>query len=181
MRITRSAWCWGMLLVIFTQSVLAVARGWAPPSAQNSEDTAFSVGYRAFEQGDWQAVIDNMQQALDRRPWDDEAHNLMGYAYRQLGDYPRALRHYDAALELNPYNRGVMEYLGEAFLDLNCLHEASELLRRLQVECLRLGDDWQRECGEWRDLKAAIGAYQPPFESEVDTHPRRRDLCPNDQ
>ncbi len=171
MRITRSAWWWGLLLLIFSQSVLAVARGWTPPPAQDPEETAFSVGYRAFEQGDWQVVIDNMQQALEQRPWDDEAHNLMGYAYRRLGDYPRALRHYDAALELNPYNRGAMEYLGEVFLKLDCPHRAIELLQRLAAECRRLGEDWQRNCGEWRDLRAAIDAYQPSTQTDDDVHP----------
>ena len=181
MQIIRSAWCLGMLLMIFTQGVLAVARGWAPPPVQDPQDTAFSVGYQAFEQGDWQAVIDNMQQALEQRPWDDEAHNLMGYAYRQLGDYPRALRHYDAALELNPYNRGAMEYLGEALLELKCPHRATELLQRLAVECRRLGENWQRNCGEWMDLRAAIDAYQPSLQTDEDAHPLCERLTTDNQ
>ena len=53
------------------------------------------------------------------RPWDAEAHNLAGHAYRKLGDYERALTLYDQALRLNPHHRGALEYLGEAYLELD--------------------------------------------------------------
>jgi Flp pilus assembly protein TadD len=57
----------------------------APPSDE------YAQGKAAFEREDWQAVIDHMTRAIEERPWDDDAHNLMGFAYRKLGDYDRAL------------------------------------------------------------------------------------------
>ena len=50
----------------------------------------------------------------------------MGYSYRKLGDYPKALENYDRALELNPKFPDALEYRGEAYLGLNRLEDARQ-------------------------------------------------------
>ena len=85
----------------------------APP------DDEYAQGKAAFEREDWPAVIEHMTRAIAERPWDDDAHNLMGFAYRKLGDYDQALEQYDRALALNPHHRGALEYLGEAYLEMD--------------------------------------------------------------
>ncbi len=60
-----------------------------------------------------------MARVIELRPWDAEAYNLAGHAHRKLGDYERALAFYDQALDLNPHHRGALEYLGEAYLELD--------------------------------------------------------------
>jgi tetratricopeptide (TPR) repeat protein len=124
----------------------------------------YAQGKAAFEREDWPAVIEHMTRAIAERPWDDDAHNLMGFAYRKLGDYDRALEQYDRALALNPHHRGALEYLGEAYLEMDQPELAKGLLDRLVVECQRLDvsatdGGWQANCDEWQDLNEAYRAY----------------------
>jgi tetratricopeptide (TPR) repeat protein len=131
----------------------------APPAAA---DDPYAAGVAAFEQEDWQAVLEHMSAALEARPWQDNAHNLMGYAYRKLGDYPAALEAYDKALTLNPYNRGALEYLGEAYLELDRPAAAKATLDRLADACRLLAHgavDPLVTCAEWQELSEAYEAY----------------------
>lgn len=113
-------------------------------------------------QEDWQGVLDHMGLAIEKRPWQDNAYNLMGFAYRKLGDYPAALAAYDRALTLNPHNRGALEYLGEAYLELDRPGDAKATLERLAAACRRLADgatDPLATCEEWQELAEAYEAY----------------------
>jgi tetratricopeptide (TPR) repeat protein len=103
-------------------------------------DDAYASGKAAFEQEDWQGVIEHMTRAIEERPWHDDAHNLLGFAYRKLGDYDRALAAYDRP-EL-----------------------AKGMLERLAAECQRItvgasDRSWQSDCEEWQDLNEAYEAY----------------------
>ncbi len=132
----------------------------APPPA--AADDPYAAGVAAFEQEDWQAVLEHMRAALALRPWQDNAHNLMGFAYRKLGDYPAALDAYGKALTLNPYTRGALEYLGEAYLELDRPDDAKATLERLADACRLLAHgavDPLVTCAEWQDLSAAYAAY----------------------
>ena len=152
-------------LVVWSASAPAIAvtsggKSEQPPPA----DDAYASGKAAFEQEDWQGVIDHMTRAIEERPWHDDAHNLMGFAYRKLGDYDKALEAYDRALELNPHHRGALEYLGEAYLELDRPELAKGMLERLAAECQRIAVDasdrgWQSDCAEWQDLNQAYEAY----------------------
>jgi tetratricopeptide (TPR) repeat protein len=132
----------------------------APPPASTGDP--YDAGVAAFEQEDWQGVLDHMSQALEIRPWQDNAHNLMGFAYRKLGDYPAALEAYGKALTLNPYNRGALEYLGEAYLELDRPDDAKATLDRLADACRRIAHaavDPLTTCAEWQELSEAYEAY----------------------
>ena len=136
--------------------------GFDTEPAPASTDDPYDAGVAAFEQEDWQGVLDHMNEALEVRPWRDNAHNLMGFAYRKLGDYPAALEAYDKALTLNPYNRGALEYLGEAYLELDRPHDARATLDRLAEACRLLahgGVDPLAKCDEWQELSEAYGIY----------------------
>jgi tetratricopeptide (TPR) repeat protein len=129
-----------------------------------SSDADYAAGVTAFEHGDWAGVIEHMTKVIERRPWHDNAHSLMGFAYRKQGDYARSLQFYDQALALNPHNRGALEYLGEAYLEMGQPEQAKGALDRLATECRRIAvgfsnGDWQTGCEEWQELKAAYDAY----------------------
>ena len=132
---------------------------WNAPSGDDEVD----AGRAAFEREDWPVVIETMSKVIERRPWDDRAHTLLGFAYRKLGRYDASLAHYRRALELNPHNRGALEYLGEAYLELDRPEDALRMLARLESACRRVadpGDDaWQANCEEWSELKTAYDAY----------------------
>jgi tetratricopeptide (TPR) repeat protein len=143
----------------------AIMSGDESERPQPAAPAAFAQGRAAFEREDWPAVIEHMSTAVDERPWDDDAYNLMGFAYRKLGDYDRALAAYDRALALNPHHRGALEYLGEAYLELDQPERAKEMLDRIEIACRRVAaaasnDGWQSDCEEWQELDAAYRAHQ---------------------
>jgi Flp pilus assembly protein TadD len=134
---------------------------------QVSNDPDYAAGLAAFQRADWQSVLDTMARVVTRRPWDDEAQNLMGFASRKLGNYRQALEYYQKALELNPHHRGALEYLGETYLEMGCTAQARVILARLEAACKRLMGDtanatWPAGCQEWTELHIAIAAYREP-------------------
>jgi tetratricopeptide (TPR) repeat protein len=159
-----------VLLTVQVASAGAVT-GFDTEPAPASSDDPYSAGVAAFEEEDWQGVLDHMSRALEVRPWQDNAHNLMGFAYRKLGDYPAALEAYDKALTLNPYNRGALEYLGEAYLELDRPEDAKATLDRLAGACRLLahgGVDPLVKCEEWQELSEAYEAYLAPDQSPAE-------------
>jgi tetratricopeptide (TPR) repeat protein len=151
------------MLLLASAPAIAVMSGGKSEQSPPSDD-AYAAGKAAFDREDWQGVIDHMSKAIEERPWHDDAHNLMGFAYRKLGDYDRALVAYDRALALNPHHRGALEYLGEAYLELDRPELAKDMLDRLAAECRRIAvaasaRSWQSECEEWQDLNAAYEGY----------------------
>jgi tetratricopeptide (TPR) repeat protein len=153
-----------MLAALLAAPALGVMSGDESERPPPEVPAAFARGQAAFEREDWPAVIEHMSRAVEERPWDDNAYNLMGFAWRKLGDYDNALADYDRALTLNPHNRGALEYLGEAYLELGRPEQAKAMLERLEVVCQRIGaaaaTDWQSDCEEWQDLNAAYEAYR---------------------
>lgn len=152
------------LLCLLAAPALAVMSGYEPPP-EAASDPDYTAGLAALEAADWPGVIEHLEKVVERRPWDDHAHTLMGYAYRKRGDYERSLEHYRQALELNPYHRGALAYLGEAYLELDRPQDARTLLDRLEAECRRLaennsGDGWKSDCEEWQALAEAIETYR---------------------
>ena len=144
--------------------VLAITSGGKSEQASPDDDD-YARGKAAFDREDWPEVIKRMTRVIAERPWHDDAHNLMGFAYRKLGDYDRALEQYDRALELNPHHRGALEYLGEAYLELDRPELAKGMLDRLATECQQVAvgatiiGTWQSGCHEWQDLKEAYDSY----------------------
>ena len=134
-----------------------VRRGAAPAPAGDP----YAAGVAAFEQEDWQGVLDHMSQALEARPWQDNAHNLMGFAYRKLGDYPAALDAYGKALTLNPYNRGALNIWARP-ISVGRPDDARATLDRLADACRRISHaaiDPLTARAEWQDLSEAYEAY----------------------
>ena len=153
--------CFLLLALMAAAPAAAVLGGTEPPPAVVVGDPDYKAGIAAFEQKDWPQVISRMARVIGRRPWDDNAHTLMGFAFRQLEDYPRAFAHYREALELNPHHRGALEYLGKTYLAMGQPERARKILQKLEVECRRLSAQSPEgsvleDCQEWRILHAAI-------------------------
>jgi Flp pilus assembly protein TadD len=81
--------------------------------------------------------------------------NLLGYSLRkkQPPDLLGAEKHYQAALKIDSYHRGALEYYGMLKLINNDLLGAEALLARLNKACF-FG------CEEYSDLKEAIQKYK---------------------
>ena len=164
----RSVLCSCLVLLLLSLALPALA------VLSDSEDTRpvpndpdYAAGLAAVQRADWQGALDSMARVVARRPWDDDAYNLMGFASRKLGDYRQALAYYHKALDLNPHHRGALEYLGETYLEMRCVARAREVLARLETACKRIAgntarDGWQAGCQEWTELHAAITTTHEP-------------------
>lgn len=143
-------------------AALAVTGSDFSPPPSPGEDNGFAAGLAAVERQDWATAISQLRQVIDERPWDDDAHNLIGYAYRQQGQWDLSLMHYNRALALNPHHRGALEYLGEAYLQLDRPGDAEAIRERLEQACRRVytAQDWPAQCEEWQDLEAAFEDYR---------------------
>ncbi len=152
---------------------LAGTPAWAIMSGDESTrarsgDSDYADGKEAFEAENWPAVVEALDKVVARRPWHDNAHNMLGFSWRKLGNYERAFAHYDKALTLNPRHRGALEYLGEAYLELGRIDEANATLLRLAEVCDYVvmafdNQGWKSGCEELRDLKEAFAEHGVPL------------------
>jgi tetratricopeptide (TPR) repeat protein len=155
-----------MFCAIFILALVSPTRAVMSGDADRSSathDPDYAAGLAAFTRADWPGVIAHMANVVLRRPWRDDAYGLMGYASRKLGHYRDALAYYQKALDLNPHNLSVLEYLGQAYVEIGCIKQSHEVLARLEVVCKRLTRDtsaanWRLNCTEWQELQAAIDA-----------------------
>jgi tetratricopeptide (TPR) repeat protein len=75
---------------------------------------------------EYEKAFRNFKTAADLDPSMPQAWNGMGFAYRKLGDYARALESYDRALKIAPTFSDAIEYRAEAYLALNRVDEAKQ-------------------------------------------------------
>ncbi|MEM7529759.1 MAG: tetratricopeptide repeat protein [Pseudomonadota bacterium] len=153
----------------------AVFSGDMSPRAE-SGDKDYAEAIRARKAKNWMGMVNSLLRVVDRRPWHDNAHNLLGYGYRKMKVYDLALKHYHIALELNPRHRQALEYLGEAYLQIGDMPKAEATLARLGEVCtgvaLTFSDgDFTDGCDEYRELHAAMAYYRihgevPPDQNE---------------
>lgn len=115
----------------------------------------YEAGRKAVEAKDYKTALGHLTQAAQKLPNDADVQNLLGYSYRKLGNYDKALEHYRAALKLDPGHRGAHEYLGELYLETNRLADAESELNALKKSC-----PWFGKCEEYEDLKGEIEKYK---------------------
>ncbi|MFO1039764.1 MAG: tetratricopeptide repeat protein [Geminicoccaceae bacterium] len=136
-----------------------------------SSDPDYAAGKAAFIAGDWEAAIANLTLVLINRPWHDNAETMIGHAWRRLGNYDESLKHYEAALALNPRNRGALEYMGEAYLDLGRVDDAVQVAVRLADLCHDVvmgftNNGWISGCEELAALEKAFKSRNIPIPTQ---------------
>ncbi len=107
----------------------------------------------AIKAKDFKRAVSHLDRVAREEPKNADAFNLLGFSYRNLGNYRLALDHYDTALKLDPKHLGAHEYIGEAYLRMNNLTKAEEHLAILEKLC-RSG------CEELTELRATIVAFR---------------------
>ncbi len=117
-------------------------------------DAAYQAGVEAIEHQNWQRAIDLFHTSLLWDRFNADAHNWLGFAYRNEGDLNHAFAEYEAALKLDPQHKGAHEYLGEAYVIAKNLPKAKEHLAALEKLC-------GQACPEYRELEEAIEKAQP--------------------
>ena len=116
-------------------------------------DPDYAAGKKAIEAKEWRAAVKALSSAALRDTRNADIQNYLGYAFRHLGDLPRAFAHYERALKLNPRHRGAHEYAGEAALIAGDLPRAQRHMAALKSICLL-------PCEELGDLQTAVEAYK---------------------
>lgn len=95
----------------------------------------YALGMDAWEARDWDGVVTYMSKSVEAQPFSDMAWTRLGYAWRRLGNYDKSLAAYDKALAINPANRGALEYLAEAHLQMGNVVQARVVAQRLLAAC----------------------------------------------
>jgi len=113
----------------------------------------FELGQQAIQAKDWATARYHLEIAAKAEPASADVRNLLGFAYRNLKEYPAAVRSYQEALALDPKHRGAHEYLGETYVLLGDKAKAREHLAALERIC-------GRSCEEYADLARALAKAQ---------------------
>jgi tetratricopeptide (TPR) repeat protein len=163
----RMAWPVAFLLAMSPLPAAAIMSG-EESTRVPSSDPDYAAGKAAFQDENWPIAVANLTMVVLRRPWHDNAHNMLGYSWRKIGNYELALEHYHTALTLNPRHRDALAYLGEAYLDLDRIDDANATFRRLAGVCgfVVMGFDnngWRTGCEELEALAAAFSARGVPL------------------
>lgn len=125
----------------------------SPTTAPAAEGPDYTAGKQALAASDWKAAAAALRKAVQNEPGNANAHNLLAYSYRKLGNLDMAFRHYNEALRLDPKHLGAHEYIGEAYLMVGNLAKADEHLAALDRLCFF-------SCEEYRNLKQAVAEYK---------------------
>jgi Flp pilus assembly protein TadD len=144
-------WCAAIVLALAAAGAADAKEGAEEEAA--TQDPTHVAAREAIDERRYAEALRLLGEALARDAQNAETHNLLGFAYRKLGNLEQAFRHYDEALRLNPEHRGVHEYIGEAYLAAGNLAKAEEHLRLLDGLC-------RSPCEEQVDLRKAIDDYK---------------------
>jgi tetratricopeptide (TPR) repeat protein len=112
-------------------------------------DAAYDAGVKAVERQDWPRAIREFTTSVAWDRFNADAHNWLGFAYRNAGDLKRAFAEYEEALRLDPQHKGAHEYVGEAYVIAKDIPKAEEHLAALEKLC-------GRSCPEYKDLDETI-------------------------
>ena len=114
----------------------------------------YAVAVRLIKHEKYSDAIPHLLVALGDRPRSADILNYLGYSNRMIGQYPQSLAYYQRALSIDPDHKGVHEYLGELYLQMNDLPSAQKELATLMTLC-------PSGCDERDTLTKAIAAYTP--------------------
>jgi Flp pilus assembly protein TadD len=125
------------------------------PEPRRVENANIVAGRKAIDEKDFKSAVGHLTKAVQEEPNNADAQNMLGYSYRKLGTFDKAMEHYQRALKLDANHRSAHEYLGELYLDMNQPDNAEKQLAALKKACPFFG-----KCEEYEDLKAAIDKYK---------------------
>lgn len=141
-----------VLLTVLALPVLsanghAAGSGGGNTSAQSPTD--FQVARELIEQHKYAEAIPWLEKVIAKQPKNADALNELGYAYREVDEFEKALVNYDKALAIDPEHVGALNYLGMLYVETGKTAKAEALLARIDDACFFT-------CDEYTSLKKAI-------------------------
>jgi len=143
----------------------AQAMSYGSPAAKQGDTGDAAMAQRLIQRREFAAAIPHLEAALKHSPKDADILNYLGYAHRMVGadetgaartkDFQDSLAYYNQALAIDPAHKGVHEYLGELYLQMNDLASAHREMEMLATLC-------PSGCDERDALAKALAAYVPP-------------------
>jgi tetratricopeptide (TPR) repeat protein len=122
----------------------------------------YAVAMRLIHHQQYAEAIPHLDAALSQRPRSADILNYEGYTHRMVGDYQSSLDYYKRALAIDPDHKGVHEYLGELYLQMNDQASAQNELTTLATLC-------PSGCDERDALTKALASYAPPAGTAANT------------
>lgn len=115
------------------------------------EERAMREARAALSASRWALAAELLQAHVKSYPQDPDAHNLLGYSLRKLGEHSSSQAAYERALSLDPTHRGAHEYMGELMLTIGRRDRALFHLGELERLC-------SAQCEEYEQLRRALEA-----------------------
>lgn len=115
------------------------------------EERAMREARTALSASQWALAAELLQAHVKSHPQDPDAHNLLGYSLRKLGQHGPSQAAYERALSLDPTHRGAHEYMGELMLTIGRRDRALFHLGELERLCAA-------QCEEYEQLRRALQA-----------------------
>ena len=113
------------------------------------EERALREARTAITASQWIQAVALLQAHVQVYADEADAHNLLGYSQRQLGQHAASQAAYERALQLDPSHRGAHEYMGELMITLGRRDRALFHLGELERLCAS-------SCQEYQQLKRAV-------------------------
>lgn len=124
-----------------------------PPARPQSQPSNYEMGVKAVQGGDYARAATLLEKAVEADPRNADGWNYLGFSYRKVKQFDKALSAYRKALAINPNHLGANEYLGELYVQIGQIDQAQDILQKLSALC-------PAGCKEHDDLKKAIVAYE---------------------
>lgn len=142
-----------LIAALFVSALPAFAAGTSETPVAAPAVNDLEEGRKAVQAKQWSRAITHLEKALAKDRNNADIHNWLGYSYRNSGNIPKGMDHYNTALKLNPNHRGANEYIGVAYLLQKNKPKAEEHLAKLEQIC-------GKSCEEYQDLQQAIAKYR---------------------
>ena len=143
------------ILLVWGLAPVLLSADDSPARRAEPRSPSLDAGRKAVDAKDFKSALGPLTQAAKETPNDADVHNLLGYSYRNLGQFDKVMEHYRLALNINPNHRGAHEYMGELYLQMDQPANAEKELQALSKAC-----PWFGKCEEYDDLKEAIEKHK---------------------
>lgn len=126
----------------------APAAAVGPEWSELHTDPDFRMARDRIDARDWPDAIRRFSALTATHPNEPEVWTWLGFASRQLDDWPNAAKYYERALTLDPDFLPAIEYQGRGYVQIGDLAAAARNLARLESLC--------GACEQYRGLSEAI-------------------------